>query len=33
MDNPSKSSREGFGQGDEVKVTNVPSMRFVIFFK
>ncbi len=33
MDNPSKSLREGVRQGDEVKVTSVPSMRFVIFFK
>jgi hypothetical protein len=33
MDNPSKSLREGLGQGDGVKVTNVPSMRFVTFLK
>jgi len=29
MDNPSKSLREGLGQGYGVKVTNVPSMRFL----
>jgi len=33
IDNPSKSLREGLGQGDGVKVTNVPSMRFVTFLK
>jgi len=33
MDNPSKSLREGLAQGDGVKVTNVPSMRFVTFLK
>jgi hypothetical protein len=33
MDSPFKSLREGLGQGDGVKVTSVPSMRFVAFFK
>ncbi len=33
MDNPSKSLREGLGQGDGVKVTHVPSMKFVTFLK
>jgi hypothetical protein len=33
MDNSSKSLKEGLGQGDGVKVTSVPSMRFVTFFK
>jgi hypothetical protein len=33
MDNPSKSLREGLGQGAGVKVTSVSSMRFVTFFK
>jgi hypothetical protein len=33
MDNPSKSLREGLGQGNGVKVTSVSSMRFVTFFK
>jgi hypothetical protein len=31
MECPSKSLKEGLGQGDGVKVTNVPSMKFVTF--
>jgi hypothetical protein len=33
MDNSSKTLKEGLGQGDGVKVTSVPSMKFVTFLK
>jgi hypothetical protein len=33
MDSPSKSLKEGLGQGYGVKVTSVPSMKFVTFLK